>query len=173
VTHWPPWKARNAAEQQEMIGAVVAELLIEDEHAETLIMRWDGTMATEAAFRAALYTAKASARRGNLEPLRRLLSDLDPELAEFINAPPRVRGQRRPRLRSWEQRRANAEDSRQARDAERVRAIWRREYRGRWKRHAGDGPSAAEIVAAYHAILAGLPPDLPAEPARIDTDNTK
>jgi hypothetical protein len=96
VTHWPPWKARNAAEQQEMIGAVVAELLIEDEHAETLIMRWDGTMATEAAFRAALYTAKASARRGNLEPLRRLLSDLDPELAEFINAPPRVRGQRRP-----------------------------------------------------------------------------
>jgi len=80
VTHWPPWKARNAAEQQEMIDAVVAELLIEDEHAETLIMRWDGTMATEAAFRAALYTAKASARRGKLERLRRLLSDLDPSL---------------------------------------------------------------------------------------------
>jgi hypothetical protein len=119
-----------------------------------MIARWDGTMDREAAFRGKLYTAKASARRGNLKPLRDLLSGIDPALVEFIHEPPRVRGQRRPRLPSREQMLVHDEDSRQARDIGRVRAIWQRQY-GRWKRHAGDGPSAEDIVDAYHAIFDG------------------
>jgi hypothetical protein len=152
---WPPWKANNKKDRQAMIYAVVAELLIEDEHAESQVAQWDGTMAPEVTFGGALYAAKASARRGDLERLRRLLSDIDPEIAEFINAPPRVRGQHRPRPPSWEQMEANREASDQANDVERVRKIWRRNYDGRWKRHASDGPSAEEIVAAYHAIFFG------------------
>jgi hypothetical protein len=152
---WPPWKANNKKDYQAMIDAVVAELLTEDEHSEVQVARWDGTMAPGVAFAGALYAVKVSARRGDLEPLRRFLSDLDPEIAEFINAPLRVRGQRRPRSLCWEQLEANREASDQANDVERVRGIWRRKYQGRWKRHASDGPSAEEIVTAYHAIIFG------------------
>ena len=95
------------------------------------------------------YTAKTSARVGNLKPLRKLLSIIDPEIAGFINEPPRVRGQRRPQGSSWEQMQAQSDADDMARNVERVREIWKRHYRGRWKRHAGDGPSATEIVAAY------------------------
>lgn len=162
MTQWPPWKAGNAAECQAMIDAVIVELLLEDEHAEALIARWDGTMPPEAIFRSKLSAAKQSARRGNLEPLRDFLSGIDPELPEFINEPRRVQGQHRPRLPSWAPMLVNVEKSRQSRqahDIERVRAIWRRKYRCRWKRHASDGPSAAEIVDAYHAVLDGSPLD--------------
>lgn len=159
TSQWPPWKASNDKERQAMIDAVVAELLIEDEQGEDLVAQWDGTMEREAAFRAKLYTAKTSARIGNLAPLRKLLSRIDPEIADFINEPPRVRGQRRPQLPSWEQMQANSEASEMRRNVERVRAIWRRVYKGRWKRHASDGADAAEIVAAYHAIHEGPPSD--------------
>jgi hypothetical protein len=158
MTQWPPWKASSAAERQAMIDAVVAELLREDEHAEALIARWDGAMPLEAVFRSELNAAKQYARRGNIGPLREILSGIDPELAEFIHEPPRIQGQRRPRLASWEQMQAHDEDASQARNIGRVRAIWQWQY-GRWKRHASDGPSAAEIVAAYHAVFDGQPFD--------------
>jgi hypothetical protein len=158
MTQWPPWKASSPAEQRAMIDFVVAELLTEDEHAEALIARWDGTMPLESVFRSELNAAKQYARRGNLAPLREILSGIDPELVEFIHEPPRVRGQRRPRLPGREQRLVHDEDAGQARDIGRVRAIWQRQY-GRWKRHAGDGPSAEDIVDAYHAIFDGAPLD--------------
>ena len=149
----PPWKASCESDRQAMIDFVVAELLTGDGLAEEMMAQWDGTIDPKVAFQGALFTAKWSARTGDLKPLRKLLSSIGIEIAEFINEPRRVQGQRRPQSRGrggWKHFIEYRGD--RANDIKRVRRIWQRHYDGRWKRHASDGPSAEDIVDAYHAI---------------------
>jgi hypothetical protein len=93
--------------------------------------------------------AKRAARRGNIEPLRRLF----PFIAELIHEPKRVRGQRRPHSRLPEHEAFRrfavgmaADDVRRLRDV-----IWPRHY-GRWKRRSGEGPTAEEIAAIRRGV---------------------
>lgn len=153
-TDKPPWKARNRREQQAMIDFVIGELLAEDvqndEWGNRLLSGWDGTVDPMVRFRSSLEAAKQAARRGDLGPLRSLL----PDLAEFLDEPKRVRGQRRPHRQlvggnAFSDYGANLEG--RAADVERVRAIWRREYDGRWKRHRDERPDAEDIVDEYYA----------------------
>jgi hypothetical protein len=145
----PPWKAHDAHDRQAMIDFVVHELKGEDARdAAHPRHDWDGTLAPEVAFQAALTRAKASARLGDIGPLRRFLARIDPELVDFVSEPRRVRGQRRTGQRDVL---ADFMARDFADDVERVRQIWRKNYDGRWKRHSADGPSAEEIVAVYHS----------------------
>ena len=134
-----------------MIDFVVGELLAEDAQN----YEWDGTFDPVAHFRSTLNAAKQAARRGDPGPLSSLL----PDLAEFLHEPKRVRGQRRPHRQliggnAFSDYGANLVGLSITWDTERVRAIWKREYK-RWKRHRDEHPHAEEIVRAYYAVYGG------------------
>ena len=150
----PPWKGDRKA----MIEFVIGEYWRRDQDANARINQWDGTFppAPSEQRRKALNDAKRQASRDNLEPLRRLISAAvaavvgdDPEIAKFINAPPRRRYQHRPRGEpfDWKQW-AGASRKDQAVDAvKKIREIWRDHYDGKWKRHRENRPSAEEIAS--------------------------
>jgi hypothetical protein len=93
-----------------------------------------------------VHQAKGRARAGHIEPLRRLY----PELAEFLHAPPRKRGQRRPPKREvWSRftSRMHAVDA--DADAKRIRKIWREKLGKTYRR---DPPTADEIAARRNRV---------------------
>jgi hypothetical protein len=149
----PPFSTHDERERQAMIKFVVDELIAEDVESERMEQQQPyaaEVVASERAFRHVRWeNVKQEARRGNVEPLRALVPA---DLAEFVGEPLRVRGQKRPVAPDPRQCFQSYVNAGRAADIERVRAIWRREYDGRWKRHADDGPSAEEIVDAYRAI---------------------
>ena len=107
--------------------------------------------------KSALERAKGLARRGDPVLLGWLISRIlgDPELAEFVGEPKRLRGQRKPY-------RGKTDDDGKdpveifienltfdlAWTIKRIRRIWHRDF-GRVKRHTSDGASAKEIAGAY------------------------
>jgi hypothetical protein len=157
----PPFKASNAAERQAMIDWVIMRLREEDELADEHHNRWDGTYAPGALLKSELDRAKGLARRGEPAPLGRLISEIldDPELAEFVGEPKRVRGQRKPY-------RGKTDDDGKnpfeiliehlkfdlAWTVERIRRIWRHDFH-RVKRHASDGATAEQIAGVYRDLI--------------------
>jgi hypothetical protein len=146
----PPW-AGSERDRRRLIEWSIAQLdALDAEHDAKLDdppSSW--TYPPETIWWEAIERAKLAARRGNIEPLRRLF----PSIAEFIHEPKRARGQRRSysRLREHEAFRRvvagmAAADVRRLRDV-----IWPRNY-GRWKRRSGDGPTAEEIAAIRHDV---------------------
>ena len=75
-----------------------------------------------------------------MAPLRKLF----PAIAKFINAPKRVRGQRKTSSRKFNPFQRNVLES-ALRDVELIRAIWRKTFK-KWKRPTDD--CSAEAIAA-------------------------
>jgi hypothetical protein len=154
----PPFKASNAAERQAMIDWVITRLCQEDEIADEQHNRWDGTFPPGALLESKLLCAKWLARQGEPVLLGRLISEIldDPELAEFVGEPKRVRGQRKPYRGKTDDDGKNpfeifGEQSKfdlARTTVKRIRLIWRYDF-GRVKRHASDGASAEEIAGFY------------------------
>jgi len=90
--------------------------------------------------------AKAQARLGDLEPLRRLY----PEILEFLCVPKLKPGQHRPVNNNDEYYRLRAAID----DVHIVRNIWAKNYNGRWKRPDNDPVTAESIAAGRHGLAA-------------------
>jgi hypothetical protein len=84
------------------------------------------------------------ANEGNIEPLREAVRKVIPELADFIQLPKRGRGKRRHNT--------NRKVERAVEDVYFIRELWKREYRGRWKRFRDNPPYAHEIAAEFHNV---------------------
>jgi hypothetical protein len=89
----PPWHARNDRDRQAMIDWVIAELAwrdaqLSDYFSQAPQSAYTIRMSRQNFARSQYNSAITSARSGNLEPLRKMF----PEHAEFIQEPPRVRG---------------------------------------------------------------------------------
>jgi hypothetical protein len=101
---------------------------------------WSSVKTSARAWR--LDMAKLAARRDNLTPLRKLY----PEIAEFIQAPRRARGQHRV-VADWEQKSHRMQLALE--DVQRIRRIWRRHLGKSYRR---DDPTAETIAARRHGL---------------------
>jgi hypothetical protein len=138
----PPFHARNEAERQDMKDYLCCRMYADDgadEHRD-----WYAPLPPDAAFAAALCSAKSAARNGNLQPLAKLLSTVmgDREITDFIAVPPRGRGRQPSRADHFRQYgREGIIDT-----VRRIRQIWREDF-GRVKRNRQYDDSAEKIAA--------------------------
>jgi hypothetical protein len=146
----PPWHQRNKSDRQAMIDWVISELEWRDAELSEHNIKTQNHYAVvpkENRERNRYESAIASARGGNLAPLRKMF----PDHAEFINEPPRVQGQHRPRRISgaaaFEHWVARETVEQAISDVKEIRQIWQEHY-GRWKRHRDD--VSAEAIAGVH-----------------------
>jgi hypothetical protein len=148
----PPWSARNDRDRREMqrwVNAKLDTLDIESaergveqalEHPSSPSSYWRRGIFPPAL----LLYAKELARVGDMKLLRQLF----PYIAEYINEKPRRRGERRSyRGTKWAVGHWLA-----IKDVDRIRQVWRENYDGKWKRHPDDGSSAVEIAAHRHGL---------------------
>jgi hypothetical protein len=140
MTKPPPWHARDAQERQMMIEWVNSEL------DRQLKVETDQRMANfdQKEFRdwCAEYGSETfEAEHGNIEPLRKRL----PKLAKFLHLPKQEGpGKRFPKLGT--QHKHNVR--RAVNDVDRIRALWRQQYKKQNRgKDVGIGPSAEDIAA--------------------------
>jgi hypothetical protein len=141
----PPWKAVDARGRRLMTDWVLDQLEAQDAedaiHQEELDATRDyyAPLPRAEQQRLRLKEAIRQGWKNNVGPLRRLY----PEIAEFIYPPKRDQGQRRTSQKDmWGRYTAHMI----ADDVKRVRALWKANYDGKWKRR-GLRPTAEEIVA--------------------------
>jgi hypothetical protein len=156
----PPWTASSQRDQERFLEWSIGQLEALDAEAELEAQEFEANADFYAALSpaelraAALRDAMRKARYNNLEPLRKLY----PEIAQYINEPKRVRGQRRSYTSQKyfanpfiEVARAYTE-SWAIQDVRRLReTVWPKFY-GRSKRRRDDAPSAEAIVAARYGL---------------------
>jgi hypothetical protein len=138
----PPWSSRNERERKWMVQWSLDRL--EEPRKGQAIDDGDYHFAPVVKFntKEAYHEAVRLAHRGDVEPLRRLIGMVFPEICEFIQPLPRVQGQRPPHADPFR----HFVDSQIVDDVKRLREIWKAHF-GRFKRRPDDGCSAEYIVA--------------------------
>jgi hypothetical protein len=144
----PPWESRDKRDVDAMIKWSIAELILLDRDDDVNWVESPDAM-PDRFRRALLEKAKTAARNGDPALLRKLY----PDIAEFIYAYKRPRGQRKSyRPKGWnawkdfslEQALDMAID-----DMRLLRTVWRKHY-NRWKRRTA--PSAEDIVVERYGL---------------------
>ena len=143
MTKLPPWIARNTRDQRLMAAWLDAKLdkIFDDE----MEKKWDQAARdprNQDSLMLENFWPISEARHGNIEPLRRRLSKINPSFADYVNLPRRRRGQRYPKR---EDPNTIGPLAAAAEDIPRIRAIWREHYR---KRNRPKGQATAEQLAA-------------------------
>jgi hypothetical protein len=153
-TSKPPFHAKNQIERQEMKEYLLARLYEDDGQLDD-DRDWESMRLLPQRPGVDPYIkAKRAARRGNLQPLAKILSTVmdDPEIADFLAAPPRGRG--KPSVSNPYRQffRGGVIDM-----VRRIRKIWRIDY-GLVKRDRQYDDSAEKIAGeiyglSEHAVL--------------------
>jgi hypothetical protein len=142
----PRWQPRNERERARLQKWTIEQLEQQAREHDARFadyddaLDWYAPLPPEAQLKAQLQTAIVSGNAGNLAPLRKLF----PAIAKFINAPKRVRGQRKTSSRKFDPYRRNALES-ALQDVESIRSIWRKTFK-KWKRPIDE--CSAEAIAA-------------------------
>ena len=148
----PRWQPRDKREREQLRKWTIDQLdqrAVEDDPQMADYhdaLDWHAPLPSNAQFNAQLHTAIASANAGNLAPLRKLF----PAIEKFINAPKRVRGQRKTSSRKFGPYQQYALTG-AIQDVESIRDIWRKTF-GLWKRPDHDDCSAEAIAATRWGI---------------------
>jgi hypothetical protein len=149
-TALPPWKATNERERRWMVEWVIGQLDAQDAESDMRQYELDDERDYYAPLppaeqqRLRLEEAIQRAKHDDVRALRRLLGQIvDPRIAKFIHPPKREQGRRRFYPKDvWGRYAAEMIVA----DVKRVRALWKANYKGKWKRKRLR-PTAEEIVA--------------------------
>jgi len=146
----PPWRSRNERERKWMVQWSLDRL--EEPRKGQTINDDDYPFAqvVKVSEKLAYHSAVLQAHQGDVQPLRRLIGMVFPEICEFIQPLSRVQGQRLP----YANRFRHFADAQIVEDVKRLREIWKTHF-GMFKRRPDDGYSAEYIVALRWKLFEG------------------